>query len=194
MGEKGSSVPPRKADIEQRDAAAERVEGALARHDLALKGFIRRAARDAEDPDDILQEVYVRLLKQERNEAVNDYPRAYLIVTATNIIRDRRRRQLVSGRASADPVLAVSAGIDAADPQPSAEDALMWREGVTIVEEALKSLQPKYVTVFILRWKEGLTFQEISQRTGIPTRSAERYASHALAHCRRVLEKRKWRI
>ncbi len=140
----------------------------------------------------MLQEVYVRLLQREKQEAVTDYPRSYLFVTATNIIRDRRRRERVKEKAYRDPLVHNLEQPERVDPHPSAESAVVWREGVEIVKGALQHIKPVYAEIFSMHWGEGLTFAEISRRTGIPIRSVERYAGYALAHCKRALEKRNW--
>lgn len=138
----------REGGDEHDDCAAKRVEEALARHQGALQRFLVRALRPDEDAEDILQEIYTRLLKREREDGVKDYPRAYLFVTATNIIRDVRRRRYVREQANNDPLLAISIKSEVADPHPSAEATLVWKEGVEIVQEALRALNPKYVKVF----------------------------------------------
>lgn len=179
----------------QKDEAENRVEAALARHSEALRGFLSRALRPDEDIDDVLQEVCLRLLRREHDgSADSDYPRAYLYVTATNIIRDMRRKGIVRTRAHKDPVFTKAVNSELIDPEPSVEESLLWQEGLDIVQEALGGLKQKYVTVFLLRWRDGLTFPQISQQTGTPVRTVERYASHALAHCKCALERRNWKL
>ncbi|NOX95441.1 MAG: sigma-70 family RNA polymerase sigma factor [Alphaproteobacteria bacterium] len=176
------------------DAAARRMQLAIGRHDSVLRRFLMRALKPHEDADDVMQEVYMRLFKQQKQGAVEHYPRSYLFVTATNIIRDRRRRDRVKERAFTDPLRPDSMRSEPCDPKPSAEADVIWKEGIEIVGEALRDVKPEIAEIFTMRWGEGLTFPEISKRTGIPIRTVERYASHALAHCRRALEKRKWQL
>lgn len=171
---------------------AQRMRAAVQQHDGVLRNFLRRALGSKEDAEDVLQEVYVRLLQREKQDAIADYPRSYLFVTATNIIRDRRRRERIKEKVYRDPLMRDFEQLDPVDPQPSAETMLMSREGVEIVKSALKDIKPVYAEIFSLHWGDGLTFAEISRRTGIPNRSVERYAGHALAHCRRALEKKNW--
>lgn len=187
--------PSSLADVRKKDDAENRVEVALARHSGALRGFLIRALKPDEDVDDVLQEVCLRLLRREHEGAADDdYPKAYIFVIATNIIRDMRRKGAVRTRARTDPVFATAVNSELVDPEPSVEDTLLWREGLDIVHEALGSLEPKYATVFLLRWRDGLTFPQISKQINTPIRTVERYASHALAHCKCALERRNWKL
>lgn len=160
-------------------------------HDAALRRFLRRTLRDGEDADDVLQETYARLLQRSQKGGIEDFPRSYLFMIATNIIRDMRRRAAVrmkSGVHEGDG----GAFFEAPDPVPTAETALIWRDGANIVHRALASAKPDHVRIFWLHWGEGLTFPEISRQTGIPLRTVERYASQTLQRCRKALEEKKW--
>lgn len=193
-------LPFASADANRKDDAEKCVEDALARHGEALRRFLSRALRPDEDVEDVLQEICLRLLNRERlnreheSDADNGLPRAYIFVVATNIIRDMRRKGAVRTRAHKDPVFMAAVNSERIDPEPSVEESLSWQEGLDIVQDALGGLKPKYVKVFLLRWRDGLTFPQISKQTGIPVRTVERYASHALGHCKRALERRNWTL
>lgn len=175
-----------------KSAAAKRIRILFERDEAVLSRFLMRATGNPEDKDDILQEVYLRLLKQEQKGQERHFTRAYLFMTATNIIRDRRRKERVRKKAGSVPYRDDKICPEPIDPYPSAEAQLVWRQGVSIVQDALVDLKPVYAKIFMLHWGEGLTMSEISKRTEIPVRSVERYASHALSHCKRALEKRGW--
>ena len=56
-----------------------------------LHGYLCRLCRDAATADEVLQEAYIRMINV---PAMDDLPRkAYLYKTATNILRDRWRKQ-----------------------------------------------------------------------------------------------------
>jgi len=57
----------------------------------ALHGYLSRVSRDPETADEVLQEAYIRVINAPRME--EGRRKAYLYTTATNILRDRWRRQ-----------------------------------------------------------------------------------------------------
>ncbi len=178
-------------ETDHADGQASFVRQAIDAHDAPLRRFLRRTLRDGEDADDVLQETYARLLQRSQKGGIEDFPRSYLFMIATNIIRDMRRRAAVrvkSGAREGDG----GAFFDAPDPVPTAETALIWRDGANIIRRALANTNPDHVRIFWLHWGEGLTFPEISRQTGIPLRTVERYASQTLQRCREALEEKKW--
>lgn len=62
-----------------------------------LHGYLCKLSRDPATADEVLQEAYLRLLDGRTMDAATDEPvrRAYLYRTATNLLRDRWRRQKV---------------------------------------------------------------------------------------------------
>lgn len=172
--------------------ASERIRALFLRDKEALRRFLVRTLKPYEDTEDVIQEVYLRLLKQQAKTPDKDFSRSYLFVIATNIIRDKRRHEWVQRRAGHEPLSKESEYDQTSDPYPTAEAQIVWRDGLSIVKQALTSLKPNHAEVFLLHWGQGLTMVEISKRTGIPVRSVERYASHALSHCKDALKRRDW--
>src|SRR5438309_10478303 len=73
-----------------RTAQAE-FEAFCARTARTLHGYLCRIAGDSATADEILQETYIRMLNAPR---MGELPRkAYLYKTATNLVRDRWRKQ-----------------------------------------------------------------------------------------------------
>ena len=188
------TLPPQKPKKKGPSAsnASERVRIAFERDKDALSRFLMRALNSRDHAEDVLQEIYLRLMKQEVKTPGKEFSRSYLFVTATNIIRDRRRREWVRKKAGREPLSKEIEHIEPVDPYPTAEAQLVWRDGVSIVKEALGTIKPIYAEIFMLHWGEGMTMVEISKQTDIPVRSVERYASHALSHCKKALERRNW--
>ena len=169
------------------------VEQAFKEHDKAIRRFLLSATGSVTETEDILQEMYLNLVKKRPSQdqftaSDTGIPKAYLLVAATNIIRDRKRRDRVRH-------IDRHSSIDDSsykDTSPLVENQLIWRQGIQIVDIALKELKPVYREVFLLHRLENLSFPQISERTGIPLRTVQRYSSHALQHCKKALEKHKW--
>ncbi len=169
------------------------IEQALKEHDKSIRTFLLSATGSVTETEDILQEMYLNLIKKQPKQdqftaSDQGIPKAYLLVAATNIIRDRKRRDRVRNSDRHSPIDEYACK----DTSPLVENQLIWRQGVKIVDTALKELKPIYREVFLLHRLENLSFPQISERTGIPLRTVQRYSSQALLHCKEALEKHRW--
>jgi RNA polymerase sigma-70 factor (ECF subfamily) len=97
-----------------------------------------------------------------------------------------RRRAIDLARSSdRRSVREIEAGTPDADWfSPDVEE----RETQRLLEEAVKSLQPKYREVVTLKIWGGLTFQEIAEATGVPLNTAASRYRYALEGLRDILK------
>lgn len=64
---------------------------AWAAHEAELHGFLRHRSGLVEEADDLLQEVFIRALRQDSQFCVIENPKAWLFQVARNILADRFR-------------------------------------------------------------------------------------------------------
>ncbi len=64
---------------------------AWAAHEAELHGFLRHRSGLVEEADDLLQEVFIRALRQDSQFCIIENPRAWLFQVARNILADRFR-------------------------------------------------------------------------------------------------------
>jgi RNA polymerase sigma-70 factor (ECF subfamily) len=157
-------VAPRRSN----DAAVDRtilVLDAYERHGSELLGFLVRATRDRQLAEDVLQETFLRLVREARNGRSPADPRAWLFrVAANQVISAARRRATVIRWA---PFL--SRGTE----PPSAEAVVLEREARDRVEAALAVLSHDARTVVLLA-AHGLGTAAVAAavgRTELATRS-----------------------
>lgn len=60
-------------------------------HEAELRGYLRHRSGLLEEADDLLQEVFIRALRQDAQFCVIENPRAWLFQVARNILADRFR-------------------------------------------------------------------------------------------------------
>lgn len=161
------------------------LDDAARRYYAPLVSFFRKRTRNASEVQDLVQQVFLRLSQQPAVEAIQN-PDAYIFQTASNTLRDHRRRQRVRERF-------VSSQLDAADrlnPRTdfSPERVLLGREALALVAAAIRDLPERTRDVFILRCFEGLQHNEIARLYGISLRAVEKHAAKALGRIVRVLE------
>jgi RNA polymerase sigma-70 factor (ECF subfamily) len=125
---------------------------------LSHKDLIFRAAYritgNASDAEDVLQTVFLRLVRQEDISAINNLP-GYLHRSAVNaaldLLRSRKDAQTVS--LDADPHQMDAVSLDTAARVTELRD---W------LRQALARLNPRWAEMFVLRFVEDLSNREIA--------------------------------
>lgn len=148
-----------------------------------LRSLARRTA-SAEEARDLVQEIFCRLarLGSGRLQWV-DRPQAYLSRMATNLLRDRAKRnarQMLHSHMPAEEAL-----LAGTDQQRLLESRDMLRR----VEAAVLRLSPKTREIFMAHRVEGLSYAEIAQHTGLSVKGVEKQMSKAIAAIDRMLDR-----
>jgi RNA polymerase sigma-70 factor (ECF subfamily) len=134
------------------------IEGLFA-HRGALQTFFYRRLRTKADAADLVQEVYLRMLRVSEPEAISN-PEAYLFTVAANLLKEH---------AVADRRQAQEVTIEAAEPSPALtsvpgfEAALDTRQRVARLREVLGELPLRCSTAVILQYRDGLSHQDIGE-------------------------------
>ena len=122
-----------------------------------LHGYALAIARDAGAAEDLVQESFLRLLREHRRGRAPSDPRAWIFRVCTNLVRSRFRSRAVADRRRADLV--------SRDLAESAESTVMRAEGNRQLREALGSL-PVEVRMALMLSAEGFTGREIARTLG----------------------------
>jgi RNA polymerase sigma-70 factor (ECF subfamily) len=154
-----------------------------------MRFFVSRLP-DAADAPDLLQEVYLRILRLERPDLIR-CPEAYLFTIAANIAREynlKRSQRPVHIALDETPTAEIPADTEPfATPAP--EDAAHRAERIHRLEQVLAQLSPKARAVLLWHRRDGCTYDEIAQRLGISRNMVKKYLSQALAHCRNSIDR-----
>lgn len=176
-------------------------EDVYTQHARALRGFVRKAAANAEDTEDLCQEIWLkayRSLKSLRHpEAFASWLYRMALHTCLSDRRKALRRSALapeSGSFEADDSdggLTVESTWVAQDPAPDPLGALIRHEERAFAWEALASLPPRQHLALYLREVEGCNYEEIAERTGASVSAVESLlvrARKSLACAHRALE------
>ena len=142
-----------------------------------LRAYLRRHLRAHEDVEDYVQEVYARVLATPPKLQVDSW-QGLLRRVASNLIIDRARRART--RSSALHV-AFEDDFELGDDQPSAEQAIIARQRLQIVADAVREAAPVARAVFLLVRVEGLSHRAAAERLGIDVKIASRHVERVLA-------------
>jgi RNA polymerase sigma-70 factor (ECF subfamily) len=160
------------------------VAGLAVSHAEQLRRFLRTRVRNAADIPDIIQEVFLRLLRVPHHEAIRS-PEAYLFTVARHVAQQHLLHETAAPKFAEfdDMFLPLRPTCDA-DPalELSAQQCL---EQMTLV---LQDLSPKARAAFLLHRRDGLTLEEIGKRLGISRPMVKKYLARALVQFRQRLE------
>lgn len=149
-------------------------------HRRALRAFFARRLRVAEEIEDHVQDVYVRVLSAgTQTSAVGNW-RGMLLRVASSVWVDRFRRDKARGRGFHVTLGPEHELVD--DGALSPEAVMASCEKLERVEAALMELDPICRQAFVLARFEGMPHQQIAARLGIQTIKVGRYVEHALLH------------
>ncbi|MGH8209257.1 MAG: RNA polymerase sigma factor [Steroidobacteraceae bacterium] len=160
----------------------------VARHGRPLMKFFVSQLPDAADAPDLVQEVYLRILRLDRPDLIR-CPEAYLFTIATNIAHEHRLKRssrplhIALEDAPPEAVTDIDAFATAAP-----EDAAVQADRVRRLERVLAQLSPKARATLVWHRRDGHTYNEIGERLGISRNMVKKYLSQALAHCRKNID------
>lgn len=158
------------------------VAALVASHGTQLRRFLLSRVRNNADVPDLVQEVYLRMLRIPDHDAIRS-PEAYLFTVAQHVAHQHAiRRSSVMPPAELQEMLVKLAELPA-DPasELSAEQSL--RE----LEHALERLSPSERATFLYHRRDGLTLQEIATRLGVSRQMIKKYLAKAIVELRKRL-------
>lgn len=141
-----------------------------------LTRYLRRRVPGRIDPEDLAQEVYVRLLRVEQLEHIKE-PQAYLYRVASNVAAEWRMRA-VNSKPHSDAELDTL--VAAATPESLLDDAQFSAQ----LDSALQKMTPMVRAVIYLKLREDLSHEEIAGHLGITTRMVRRMLTTGYAQLR----------
>jgi len=144
-------------------------------HDSLLR-YLRSLLPGDEYAIDILQETYIRLLKQESLDRLETNARAYLFTVATNLVRDCLRKRTSQYHNHHIPFDELKTPNDRLSPDGIAA----WHESLNTLKKALLELAPLTRRIFVQHRFEQMTYPEIASSLKISTRTVERHMCTAI--------------
>ena len=155
-------------------------------HGRHLRRFLSSRMRGAAaDVPDLIQEIYLRLLRIKDHEAIRN-PQAYLFTVASHVLH-----QYTLGRVATPEKMAplqVVSELQAAATAPDPADEVDIEQRLEKMSRALESASPRAYATLIMYRCEGLTLEQIGVRLGVSPPMARKYLLRAIAFCDQHLE------
>lgn len=150
-----------------------------------LFGVCLRILKDRSEAEDVLQEIYLTVWrKASAFDETRASPITWLVAIARNSAIDRLRSRTVA-RLS-EPIEAADAVPDSA---PLAAELLESKQENERLYSCLDELELRQSTAIRAAFMEGLTYDELAQRTGVPLGTMKSWIRRGLAKLRACLER-----
>jgi RNA polymerase sigma factor (sigma-70 family) len=142
-----------------------------------LHRFLARRMHRPQDIEDLVQEVYIRLLRVEDDTFIRN-PRNYILTTAAHVVSDfiakeqRTRKFVVVDSEMVETVTE--------NPSELPSDQIASRLSTQKqLNAALEKLPPLHQAVLLMFYREGYKYEEIAGRLKVSVDQVERYLAHA---------------
>jgi RNA polymerase sigma factor (sigma-70 family) len=148
------------------------------RYGRSLRRFLaKRMRHSAPDVPDLVQEVYLRLLRVREHDAIQN-PQAYLYTVASHVLHQYAIRQ-----STAPELIDVPEEILDLDPDGDSDPAvaLELEQKYEALGEALKRQSPNAYATLLMHRRDGVPLKEVAERLHVSYTMAKRYLATALA-------------
>jgi RNA polymerase sigma factor (sigma-70 family) len=157
-----------------------------------LRSFIRKRVPNESDVEDLLQEVFIKLVEAHRLLQPIDYVTGWLFRVARNRITDlfRKKKPENFSDAAVEDEDGEFLEIEDLLPSPDAGPEALYVRSVLLgeVELALGELPGEQREVFLAHELEGRSFKELSAESGVNVNTLLSRKRYAVLHLRRRLQ------
>ncbi|WIO74210.1 sigma-70 family RNA polymerase sigma factor [Porticoccaceae bacterium LTM1] len=151
-------------------------------HGDALRSFLFGRTGAEDDPDDIVQEVFLRLVKMEglQTKMADSHARnrAYIFTMANNLIVDIERRKALQRTYTnqledCDQVQEITP-----------EAAASAERDLSMLKQVIQEMKPAWRQAFVLNRFKFMSYTQIAKHMGVTVKQVENYMTQALVRVR----------
>lgn len=188
-----TKLPDEELMVRYREGSVRAFEVLLERHRQPVFNFLVRFVRNRTTAEDLLQEVFLRVVRNAQRFRPRAKFTTWLYTIARNLAIDHARKAKHRRTASLDRPLRgdEEQGMTYLDLVPAkgpiSDGRMADRQFAASLYEALGELPPEQREVFLMREHQALTFREISEIVGVPVNTVKSRMRYALEGLRRRL-------
>lgn len=165
-------------------------------HQRRVYRVILLLARDADVADTLTQECFLRAYRKRASFRGECSVQTWLLRIATNLVRDHQKSQRVSfwkRLVGFDDEEGENGAAAAAAREASPERSLMARAELKAVWDAVDSLPQQQRTVFLLRFAEEMSLEEVARLLELQVGTVKAHLFRATGRVREMMKEQQWR-
>jgi len=170
----------------------QRISEVVKREQSRLRSFIRRRVPDPRDAEDILQDVFYKLVEANRLLMPIEHVTGWLFRVARNRITDlfRKKKPETFSDAAVEDEAGEALQLEDLLPSPDAGPEALYIRSVLLdeLELALDELPDEQREVFVAHELEGRSFREMAAETGVSVNTLLSRKRYAVLHLRERLQ------
>jgi len=170
----------------------QRISEVVKREGSRLRNFIRRRVSDPRDVEDVLQDVFYRLVEANRLLMPIEHVTGWLFRVARNRITDlfRKKKPELFSDAAVEDEDGELLQIEDLLPSPDAGPEALYFRNLLLdeLELALDELPDEQREVFVAHELEGRSFKELAEETGVSMNTLLSRKRYAVLHLREQLQ------
>jgi RNA polymerase sigma-70 factor (ECF subfamily) len=153
-------------------------------HKARILNLCRLLLRDSDEAEDVAQEVFLRAFERIGSQETPKVWEAWLVRVAVNACRDRQRSAWWKSRRR-------PGDLDELAPRLSlsSEEQARSKEWQSRVWQALRALNNRQRNVFVLRYIEGWSTNDVAETLGLTAAAVKTHLFRAVRHLRKVVER-----
>jgi RNA polymerase sigma-70 factor (ECF subfamily) len=152
-----------------------------------LRRFFLRRTRSQSDADDLVQEVFFRVLRR-GDQLQAESPAAYIFTVAANLLRERARHRQLDGPGEGSRAARLTYElIENSDAAFDPERILLGREALDALQDALGEMNERTRSILLLARLENIPQRVIAERMGISVSAVEKHLAKGIAFLARRL-------
>jgi len=170
----------------------QRISEVVKREQSRLRNFIRRRVPDPRDAEDILQDVFYKLVEANRLLMPIEHVTGWLFRVARNRITDlfRKKKPETFSDAAVEDEAGEALQLEDLLPSPDAGPEALYVRNVLLdeLELALDELPDEQREIFVAHELEGRSFKEMATETGVSVNTLLSRKRYAVLHLRERLQ------
>jgi RNA polymerase sigma factor (sigma-70 family) len=172
------------ADLKLEDKQAFVTDIATA-HGQRLRRYLAARLRNSADASDLVQEVFLRLMRVKHHESIRN-SEAYVMTVAGHVLHQHMLRSATDPEtlSALDVLLDLQTAIET---DPVAQ--LDARRSLENLDRALEQMAPNVHATFVLHRRDGMTLEEIAEHLGVSRPMVKKYLAKAILLCREHLDR-----
>ena len=170
----------------------QRISDVVRREQSRLRNFIRRRVPDPSDAEDILQDVFYKLVEANRLLMPIEHVSGWLFRVARNRITDLLRKKKTASLSDTAYAVEDDEAMQLGDllPSPDAGPEALYARRLLLaaLEAAVEELPAEQREVFVAHELEGRSFKEMAAETGVSVNTLLSRKRYAVLHLRQRLQ------